>query len=192
MRSLADIYERCNFASKEPAFFEEAINQKVWKDAMEEQIKMIEKNKTWTLVPPNTGRKPIGVKWVYKVKMNPNDTINKHKSQLVVKVYAQLPGVDFGEMFAPVARHETIRLILAMAAQFKWQVMHLDVKFAFLNDILHEEIYVEQPKGFIQKSYHTHVYQLHKALYGLKQALGTWYKKLDEHLLLCGFERSKT
>ena len=98
-----------------------------------------------------------------------------------------MAGIDYGNTFAPVARHETIRLILALSAQFKWDVYHLDVKSAFLNGELKEELFIEQPEGFHIQGMEDKVYKLHKALYGLKQAPRAWYSKVDSHLLQCGF-----
>jgi len=95
-------------------------------------------------------KKVIGVKWVFKTKLNPDGLVNKHKARLVVKGYAQVWEVDFSKTFAPMARLDTIRMILAIVAQQGWKVYQLDVKSAFLNGVLHEEIYVEQPDGFIK------------------------------------------
>lgn len=133
----------------------------------------------------------IGVKWVYKTKLNPDGSIHKHKARLVVKGYSQMAGIDYGDTFAPVARHETIRLIVALSAQCGWKIFHLDVKSAFLNGILEEEIYVEQPAGFIVAGYEDSVYRLHKALYGLKQAPRAWYSRIDSHFLQNDFRRSQ-
>lgn len=108
----------------------------------------------------------------------------------MVKGYAQVFGVDYSDTFAPVARLDTIRLLLATAAQKGWKVFQLDVKSAFLNGTLQEEIYVEQPEGFVEQGEEEKVYLLKKALYGLKQAPRAWYSKIDEHLSSLGFEKS--
>jgi hypothetical protein len=154
---------------------------------MEEELSMIKKNKTWELVDRPKDRKIIGVKWVFRTKLNADGSINKHKARLVVKGYAQVFGVDYSDTFAPVARLDTIRLVLAIAAQNRWNVFQLDVKSAFLNGILQEEIYVEQPEGFMEQGEEEKVYLLKKALYGLKQAPRAWYSKIDEHLSSLGF-----
>ncbi|KAH9704543.1 hypothetical protein KPL70_011512 [Citrus sinensis] len=120
-----------------------------WLEAMEDEIKMIHKNQTWELVDRPLHKKTIGVKWVYRTKLNADGSVNKFKARLVVKGYAQLFGVDFSETFAPVARLDTIRLLLALAAQKQWKIYQLDVKSAFLNGYLDEEIFVEQPEGFV-------------------------------------------
>jgi len=143
------------------------------------------------LVPRPNDRKVIGVKWVYRTKLNPNGSINKYKARLVVKGCSQVAGVDFGDTFAPVARHETIRLLAAISAQNGWTMYHMDVKSAFLNGTLQEEIYVEQPPGFIIAKHEGDVYKLHKALYGLKQAPRAWYSRIDSYFMQMGFKRSQ-
>lgn len=113
----------------------------------------------------------------------------KHKARLVAKGYSQRQGIDFEEVFAPVARMETVRLILALAAHSGWRVHHMDVKSAFLNGDLAEEVYIQQPVGFIKKGGEHKVLRLRKALYGLKQAPRAWYAKLDTTLASLGFEK---
>lgn len=189
-RSLAEVYEQCNFALVEPSSYEEAACQEVWISAMEEELAMINKNDTWELIDRPEQKNVIGVKWVYRTKFNPDGSIFKHKARLVVKGYFQQPGVDFGDTFAPVARHEIVRFLVALAAQCKWKIFHLDVKSAFLNGLLEEDIYVEQPEGFTVAGEEDKVYKLKKALYGLKQAPRAWYSRLDTHLLSQGFNRS--
>jgi hypothetical protein len=189
-RSLSDIYQRCNVAIMEPAGYAEAANDKKWINAMEEELKMIEKNQTWKLVDRPDHKKAIGVKWVYRTKLNPDGSVNKYKARLVVKGYAQIFGVDFSETFAPVARLDTIRLLFALAAQNGWVIHQMDVKSAFLNGYLEEEIFVEQPEGFIVQGHEEKVYKLNKALYGLKQAPRSWYSRIDAHLVNLGFEKS--
>ncbi|KAF0905494.1 hypothetical protein E2562_004459 [Oryza meyeriana var. granulata] len=140
-------------------------------------------NQTWRLVPLPPGHRPIGLKWVYKVKKNAAGEVIKHKARLVAKGYVQQPGVDFDEVFAPVARIESVRLLLALAAQEGWSVHHMDVKSAFLNGELIEEVYVRQPPGFTVAGHEDKVLRLDKALYGLRQAPRAWNAKLDETLL---------
>ncbi|KAL0325687.1 UNVERIFIED_CONTAM: Retrovirus-related Pol polyprotein from transposon TNT 1-94 [Sesamum radiatum] len=148
---LSDIYETCNFIMLEPENFETAVKHKVWVQAMEEEIKMIEKNNTWELADRPKDKEVIGVKWIYKTKLNADGSIQKHKARLVAKGYSQLPGIDYTETFAPVARLDTIRALIAIAANKKWKIYQMDVKSAFLNGYIDEEIYVEQPQGFIAK-----------------------------------------
>jgi hypothetical protein len=189
-RSLAEIYESSNIAICEPAEFEEAVKKSEWIEAMQEELRMIEKNDTWVLMDKPLHKKAIGVKWVYRTKQNADGSINKYKARLVVKGYAQVFSVDFSETFAPVARLDTIRLLLAVAAQKNWKVYQLDVKSAFLNGYLQEEIYIEQPRGFEVRGQEEKVYLLKKALYGLKQAPRAWYSRIDDHLHKLGFVKS--
>ncbi|XP_040956008.1 uncharacterized protein [Gossypium hirsutum] len=133
---------------------------------------------------------PSCVKWVYRIKNNANGSLNRHKARLVVKGYSQQQGVDFSETFAPVARLDTIRLLLALAAQKHLKVHHLDVKSAFLNGFLNEEIFIEQPEGFKVTGEEQKVYKLKKALYGLKQAPRAWYERIDGYLARLGFIKS--
>lgn len=136
----------------DPVSFGEAVKNKKWRDAMSAEIESIERNQTWELTVLPKGVKPIGVKWVFKTKLNEDGDVEKFKARLVAKGYAQRHGVDYTEVFAPVARLDTIRVILAVAAQFSWEVFQLDVKSAFLHGELKEEVFVQQPEGFIRKS----------------------------------------
>lgn len=154
----------------EPWDYNEAKEKKVWCDACDDEIASIEKNKTWELVDLPIGAKAIGLKWVFKVKRNSDGSINKFKARLVAKGYIQRHGVDFDEVFAPVARIESVRFIIALAASKGWQVHHLDVKTAFLNGDLKEEVFVCQPEGYVVRGQESKVYKLRKALYGLRQA----------------------
>jgi hypothetical protein len=117
--------------------------------------------------------------------------IVKHKARLMAKGYVQWAGVDFEEVFAPVARLESVRLILAIAAHRGWEVHHMDVKSAFLNGDLEEVVYVTQPPGFTSDGREHEVYRLHKALYGLRQAPRAWNAKLDTSLTSLGFTRRR-
>ena len=191
-RRLSDIYQTCNFVVGEPETFEEAVKHDVWQQVMEEEMHMIEKNKTWELVDKPEGREIIGLKWIYKTKLNQNGEIQKHKARLVTKGFTQKAGIDFSETFSPVARLETIRTLIALAAQKRWKISQLDVKSASLNGKLDEEIYVEQPQGFVVEGGENKVLKLKKALYGLKQSPRTWYKEIDTYLLKNGFQRSKS
>ncbi|GJT41838.1 ribonuclease H-like domain, reverse transcriptase, RNA-dependent DNA polymerase [Tanacetum coccineum] len=135
------------------------------------------------------GHKAIGLKWAFKTKKDANGNIIKHKARLVAKGYIQQHGIDFEEVFAPVARMETIRLLLAITANNKWKVHHLDVKSAFLHGDLKEEVYVTQPEVFLKGQDNGKVYRLIKALYGLRQAPHAWNIKLDNTLKSLDFKK---
>jgi hypothetical protein len=177
---------------KEPASFQEAQTHECWRKAMLDEMTAIEANETWELVEAPPGHRPIGLKWVFKTKRDAAGIITKHKARLVAKGYVQHQGVDFDEVFAPVARLESVRLLLAYAAGEGWPIHHMDVKSAFLNGDLLEEVYVMQPPGFIIAGQENRVLRLSKALYGLRQAPRAWYAKLDAALLALGFHRSES
>ena len=185
-----ELEERLLLASEaEPATFEEARREECWRQAMKEEMSSIEQNRTWKLVNLPHGHRPIGLKWVFKVKRDEVGAIVKHKARLVAKGYVQQEGVDFDEVFAPVARMESIRMLLAVAAREGWLVHHMDVKSAFLNGELKEEVYVRQPPGFVAAGHEGKVLKLEKALYGLRQAPRAWNMKLDGSLRKLGFKR---
>lgn len=148
--------------------FEEANSEDKWKIVMDEEIKSIEKNKTWELITLPRGCKSIGVKWVYETKRNAQGEVQRYKARLVAKGYKQKAGIDYEEVFAPVARLESSRLLISLAAQKNWKIYQFDIKLAFLNGFLKEEIYVNQPPGYVKKDQENKVYKLKKALYGLK------------------------
>ena len=120
------------------------------------------------VLPP--GGKTIGVKWVFKTKFNKNGEVDKYKARLVAKGYCQQYGIDYAEVFALVARLDTIRIIIAFDAQKSWVIYQLDVKSAFLHGKINEEVFVDQPSGYEQKGHESKVYRLKRALYGLKHA----------------------
>ena len=178
-----------SIVNDEPWDYTEAKKLNVWIDACEDEIFSIEKNDTWLLVDLPLGVKPIGLKWVFKVKRNADGSVIKYKARLVAKGYVQKQGIDYDEVFAPVARIETIRLIIALAASKGWEIHHLDVKTAFLHGDLREEVFVTQPEGFEVAGEEHKVYKLKKALYGLKQAPRAWNQKLNKILKEFSFQR---
>jgi hypothetical protein len=133
------------------------------------------------------GCRAIGLKWVFKQKKDESGAVIKNKARLIAKGYVQQAGVDFDEIFAPVARMESVRLVLALAADEGWEVHHMDVKTTFLNGELAEEVYMQQPEGFVTAGEELKVLRLRRALYGLRQALRAWYEKLDGTLCKLGF-----
>ena len=174
----------------DPTTFQEAAKHLRWKEAMDAEISSIEKNQTWSLVTLPDGAKAIGVKWIYKTKFNELGEVNKFKARLVMKGYAQEYGIDYTEVFAPVARMDTVRMIIAMAAQRGWGIHQLDVKSAFLHGELKEDVFVEQPQGYEVTGKEHMVYKLHKALYGLKQAPRAWFSRIEAYFIREGFESS--
>lgn len=123
----------CMLAADEPVGVDEALQEQCWLEAMNNELKPIQENDTWLYADLPKGNRAIGLKWVYKVKRDPQGNVVKHKARLVVKGYAQRQGLDYEEVFAPMARPETVRLILALVAHGRWEVHHMDVKSAFLN-----------------------------------------------------------
>src|SRR3954463_1547 len=187
--SEGEVIQCAMLVDSEPVSIEEALKKKVWLNAMKEELEAIERNKTWKLTELPKKKKAISIRWVFKVKLKPDGSVGKHKARLVARGFLQKPGLDYFEVFAPVARHETIRLVIALAANRGWSLMHLDVKSAFLNGPLQEEVYVSQPPGFMKKNKEGMVYKLHKALYGLKQAPRAWNLKIDSFFKKQGFQK---
>ncbi|KAB2608123.1 retrovirus-related Pol polyprotein from transposon TNT 1-94 [Pyrus ussuriensis x Pyrus communis] len=138
-RNLNDVLAQCNSCILEPESYADAAQDKSWLKAMEDELAMIEKNGTWKLMDRPTEKPVIGVKWVYKTKLNLDGSVLKNKARLVAKGYAQKPGLDYNETYAPVARLDTIRTLVALAAYKSWKLYQLDVKSAFLNGVLEEE-----------------------------------------------------
>jgi len=133
----------------------------------------------------------IGTKWVFRKKSDDSGIITRNKVRLVAKGYNQAGGIDYDETFAPVARLEAVRLLLAFSCMSGFKLFQMDVKSAFLNGIMNEEIYVSQPLGFVDHKHPEYVYKLKKALYGLKQAPRQWYERLSLFLLSHEYERGK-
>jgi hypothetical protein len=144
-------------------------------------------NGTWELVDRPYDYKPVGCNWVFKKKLRPNGTIDKYKGRLVAKGYSQKEDKYFFDTYSPVARLTIIRVILSLAASHGLLVHQMDVKTAFLNGELKEEIYMAQPDGFIVKGQEDNVCKLMKSLYGLKQAPKQWHEKFDVTLISVGF-----
>ncbi|GKE57233.1 retrovirus-related pol polyprotein from transposon TNT 1-94 [Tanacetum coccineum] len=150
---------------------------------MQEELLQFKRLDVWVLVPPSNNIKPLTLKCLFKNNHDEENTVIRNKSRLVVKGCRQEEGIDFEESFALVARMEAIRIFLAYAAHKSFTVFQMDVIIAFLHGTLKEDVYVCQPKGFIDADHLSHVYKLKKALYGLKQAPRAWYDKLSMFLL---------
>jgi len=173
----------------QPTCFEEAIKEENWVQVMDEEIDSIDKNDTWDLVELLEDQDCIGVKWAYKTKFNEKGEVEKHKARLVAKDFSQQPGVDYSETFAPVARLDTTRVVLATVVQNRWKIYQMDVKSAFLKGILEEEVYVEKPLGYVIEGHEDKFYRLKKSLYGLKKAPRVWYSRIDSYLISTGFNK---
>ncbi|GJR92333.1 retrovirus-related pol polyprotein from transposon TNT 1-94 [Tanacetum coccineum] len=177
---------------EQPESFEEVVREESWKKAMEDEIQVIKKNNTWELTDRPSDKDVIGVKWVHKVKFNADGSVQRNKARLVAKGYSQQPGIDYDKTFSPVARMDTVRAIISLAGQKGWLLYQLDVKSAFLNGELNEEVYVNQPQGFKVEGKEEKVYKLKKALYGLKQAHRAWYSQINGYFKEKGFDQIKS
>eukprot|EP00253_Pinus_taeda_P026498 PITA_26498 len=158
---------------------------------MKDEMMALSKNGTWDLVELPKDRKTVGCKWVFKLKQGVNDTEDRYKARLVAKGFSQKAGIDFHEIFSPVVKIVSIRIVLALVALLDLELQQLDVKTAFLHGDLDEEIYMEQPEGFVQHRNNKFVCRLKKSLYGLKQSPQQWYKKFDSFLLSQKYIRSE-
>jgi hypothetical protein len=172
----------------DPETFAEASDHKYWDTTMNEEYHSLMENDTWDLVPLPKGRKIVKCKWVYRTKYALDGSVDRHKAQLVSKVFSQVEGIGYNETFAPIDKMNSIYLVLSLVVSHKWEVHQMDVKSAFLHGYLQEEIYMEHPPGYVQ-NYSSLVCHLNKSLYGLKQAPRAWYAKMDNFLIDIGFYR---
>jgi hypothetical protein len=178
----------------EPKSFSEAVDLvegKLSKDAMVEEMESLYKNETWDLVKLPSGRNHVGSKWVFTKKMNDVGQVKKFKSRLVVKGYSQVEGVDFSEIFSPVAKLTSIRILMSLAVTLDLDIEQMDVKIVFLHGDLEEEIYMRQPEGFVVKGKQELVCKIKRSIYGLKQSPRMWYHNFYTYILSLGFVRSK-
>jgi hypothetical protein len=174
----------------EPRSFAEAERHTTWRVVMQSEMDAVEKNCTWELADLPHGHIAITLKWVFKLKRDEAGVIVKHKARLVARGFVQREGIDFDDTFAPVARMESVRLLFALTAQEGWRVHHMDVKSAFLNGDLKEEVYMHQPPVFAIPGKEGKVLRLRKTLSGLRQAPRAWNAKLDSTLKGMGFGQS--
>ncbi|GJW82583.1 retrovirus-related pol polyprotein from transposon TNT 1-94 [Tanacetum coccineum] len=192
-RQLETDGEMCMFAlivsRTEPKNIKEAMADSAWIESMQEELHQFDRLDVWELVGRPLCKNIINLKWLWKNKRDEENTVIRNKSRLVAKGYAQKEGIDFKESFAPVARLEAVRLFIVYAAHKSFTVYQMDVKTSFLYGPLKEEVYVNQPDGFVDPYHHEKVYRLKKALYGLKQAPRAWYDELSNfqiHQSPCG------
>jgi hypothetical protein len=189
---LASFYEHYSFVSlEEPNKLEDALKDSNWVNAMDEELHNFARNQVWKLVERPKNYNVIGTKWVFRNKQDQYGMVVMNKARLVAQGYTQVEGLDFGETYAPIARLEAIRILLAYACAHNIKLYQMDVKSAFLNGYINEEVYVEQPPGFEDDNKPDHVFKLKKALYGLKQAPRAWYERLRDFLLYKGFKMGK-
>lgn len=176
-------------AGVEPNSFAEAVKDKKWREAMQQEIHALENNGTWIIEPLPVGKRAIGCKWVFKIKYQADGTVERYKARLVILGNKQVEGIDYKETFAPVAKLVTVRTFLAVAAARKWELHQMDVHNAFLHGDLNEEVYMRMPPGFHSQQ-RGMVCRLRKSLYGLRQAPRCWFAKLAAVLKNYGFSQS--
>jgi hypothetical protein len=167
----------------EPQKVFEALEDPNWVEAMHEELNNFERNKVWSLVEkPKDCRNVIGTTWVFKNKQDVNGIVVRNEARLVAQGFSQVEGIDYGETFAPMARLESICILVAYASHHNFKLQQMDAKSAFLNGPLHELVYVKQPPGFEDPNFPNHVYKIGKALYGLKQAYVHGMSTLESYL----------
>ncbi|KAF5788317.1 putative RNA-directed DNA polymerase [Helianthus annuus] len=178
----------------DPTSYNEAIGSDKsleWNKAMIDELDSMKKNDVWKLVELPKGVKPVGCKWVFKTKLDPNGNVERYKARLVAKGYTQKEGIDYQETFSPVSRKDSLRIVMALVAHFDLELHQMDVKTAFLNGDLHEDVFMTQPEGFKPKGQEHLVCKLQKSIYGLKQASRQWYLKFDEIMKKQGFIKNQ-
>ncbi|KAL0402174.1 UNVERIFIED_CONTAM: Retrovirus-related Pol polyprotein from transposon RE2 [Sesamum latifolium] len=156
------------------------IDSDKWLEAMKSEMDSMGSNQVWTLVDPPKGVRPVGCKWVYKRKFGADGEVTAFKARLVAKGYTQRPGVGFEETYSPVAMAKAIRILLAIAAWYDYEIWQMDLKMAFLNGFIEEEIYMDQPEGFTGVGEEQKVCRLQRSIYGLKQASRSWNTRFNE------------
>ncbi|GJZ90184.1 putative ribonuclease H-like domain-containing protein [Tanacetum coccineum] len=179
----------CFLSQSEPRKVSEALEDESWVEAMQEELLQFKLQQVWVLVDLPNGAKVIGTKWVYRNKKDERGVVVRNKARLVAQGHRQEEGIDYDEVFAPVARLEAIRLFLAFASYMGFIVYQMDVKSAFLYGTIEEEVYVSQPPGFVDPDHPKKVYKVVKALYGLHQAPRAWYATLSTFLEKHGYRR---
>ena len=177
----------------EPKSLHEALNSKEsvqWQEAVNAEYSSLMKNDTWELVPPPKDKNIVGSRWVLKVKRDENGAVDRFKARFVAQGYSQMKGIDYDEVFSPVARYASVRSLLALANAHDLEIHQMDVKTAFLNGSLNCEIYMSQPEGFVDPERPDYVCKLKKSIYGLKQSARCWNTTLDEYLKCTGYHKS--
>ena len=168
----------------------EDVDVQEWQKAMDREMESMYSNSVWSLVEAPKGVKPIGCKWIYKRKRGSDGKVETFKARLVAKGYTQKEGIDYEETFSPIAMLKSIRILLAVAASLDYEIWQMDVKTAFLNGNLNEDIYMQQPEGFKAKGKEHMVCKLQRSIYGLNQASRSWNISFDQAITSFGFEKS--
>ncbi|GFQ01835.1 retrovirus-related pol polyprotein from transposon tnt 1-94 [Phtheirospermum japonicum] len=181
-----------SLSNVEPSNITQALKDPRWRSTMSAEFDALLRNNTWDLVPPDSSLNVVGCKWVFRVKHNPDGSLDRFKARLVAKGFHQRPGVDFFNTFSPVVKPTTVRLVLSVALSRGWSLRQLDVNNAFLQGRLEEEVYMAQPPGFVDVKYPGYVCKLNRAIYGLKQAPRAWYVELKRFLIDMGFVNSRS
>ncbi|KAM1936807.1 hypothetical protein ACFX15_014034 [Malus domestica] len=183
-----------NDTKEDPRDYTEAmsdIDSKRWQEAMKSEMDSMYQNQVWTLVDPPEGIVHVGNKWVFKRKIGVDGNVETYKARLVAKGYRQREEIDYEETFSPVAMIKSIRILLAIVAYHDYEIWQMDVKTAFLNGYLEEELYMTQPEGFMSKSEKTKVCKLQRSIYGLKQASRSWNIRFDTEIKTFGFTQNE-
>ncbi|GKD11562.1 retrovirus-related pol polyprotein from transposon TNT 1-94 [Tanacetum coccineum] len=178
-----------------PKTYKEAItsrNSAFWKEAIDDEMDSLVSNNTWELSDLPPGSKAIGCRWVFRIKYHTDGSIQTFKARLVIQGFSQRQGVDYFDTYAPVARITSIRVLFALASIYNLPIHQMDVKTAFLNGDLDEEVYMKQPEGFVLPGHENKVCKLKKSLYGLKQAPKQWHDKFDMSVLSNGFTHNSS
>ncbi|GJS58887.1 retrovirus-related pol polyprotein from transposon TNT 1-94 [Tanacetum coccineum] len=178
-----------------PKTYKEAItsrNSAFWKEAIDDEMDSLVSNNTWELSDLPPGSKAIGCRWVFRIKYHTDGSIQTFKARLVIQGFSQRQGVDYFDTYAPVARITSIRVLFALASIYNLPIHQMDVKTAFLNGDLDEEVYMKQPEGFVLPGHENKVCKLKKSLYGLKQAPKQWHDKFDKSILSNGFTHNSS
>lgn len=177
--------------SSDPISFDEAIKSSQtssWLDAMRDEMESMHQNNVWDLVEPTNNCVLIGCKWVFKTKHDFEGNVERYKARLVAKAFSQKEGIDYNDTFSPVSTKDSFRIIMALVAHFDLKLHQMDVKTAFLNGHLFEDVYMLQPEGFQVKGKEHMLCKLKKSIYGLKQVSRLWYMKFHEVVTACGFK----
>lgn len=171
---------------------QEALADSRWTQAMTAEMEALEKNATWELVSLPVGKSTVGCRWVFTIKHKADGSFERFKARLVAKGYTQSYGVDYEETFAPVAKLNTVRVLLSLAANQDWPLIQFDVKNAFLHGDLIEEVYMDPPPGIPRYSNISMVCKLKKALYGLKQSPRAWFGRFTKSMKFFGYTQSNS